>query len=379
MKNVILILCVVFVLVLDVTRESPTILTNLYRDYNSIFENNEQRKLQLQYHHYNKILELEAMRKQQTQTQEQQQQSHTTIYHLQSTEFVNEVLDCLQDADCTIQFLHYGKTGGSDIEKKFYQLTDKDDSTVRAHIPGRYCSNKSFHEGECVVDYFRKHIKNYCNSKFFSLETNTHMFLNQVVPTCMQYRQQQYQSHNITTTKPRSILLSSYREPIERLISRIHQLCNKNLHTRDKETQQMCTRCSYSNDDIIYWNKYANASNNLYDGMLHFARSSLSSSSSSFASSAERENIKVLMIDTKDITSLYNQMNTMAKERMMKNMILDGNSGHQQVVVEPLVKGIGRTANKERVQICDFGIHSALIRQISYSSEVYRNLTMGGI
>jgi hypothetical protein len=373
-NNALILFAVVFVLALDVMRDSPSVmLPNIYSDYDNVLENTEQRKLQLEYHQYNEILELESMRKQQ-----QQQKSNTTIYHLQSTKFVNEILDCLQDIDCTIQFLHHGKTGGSDIEKKFYQLTSKADSAVRAHIPGRYCGNKSFPGGgECVAEYFRKHIKNYCESKFFSLETNTHFFLNQVVPTCMQHRQQQYQFLNITTTKPRSVLLSSYREPIERLISHIHQLCNKNMHARDNETQQMCARCSYSNDDIIFWNRYANASNSLYDNMLHFARSSLSSSS--FASSAELENIKVLMIDTSDLTSLYNQMNTMAKERMSKNMFLDGNRGHQRWVVGPLVKGIGRTTNKERVQICDFGIHSALIRQIRYSSEVYRNLTLGEI
>jgi hypothetical protein len=67
-------------------------------------------------------------------------------------------------------------------------------------------------------------------------------------------------------------------------------------------------------------------------------------------------NIKVLMIDTRDLTLFYQQMNNVT-----------------------IVKGIHESANKESKERCDFGMHSSLIRQLEYSSDVYRKLTLGKV
>jgi hypothetical protein len=88
----------------------------------------------------------------------------------------------------------------------------------------------------------------------------------------------------------------------------------------------------------------------------------------------------VLMIDTRDLTNFYRQMNDVAKRRMTTRNITitkeeeeEGEGTGDGV----LVKGIYDHAHTGRNDVCNFGMHSPLIRLMRYSSEVYRNLTLG--
>jgi hypothetical protein len=274
----------------------------------------------------------------------------TTFYHLQPMKFVSQMLGCVQDDGCTIQFLHYGKTGGSDLQTKFFGLTNS--PVLKAYLPGGL-----------LPSYFMEHVDEYCSSKFFGLEIASSFFWDKVVPMCMEYRKQKYQQNNTTTT-PRSIVLSSYREPIERLLSHIHQLCNKNLHLRNNVTLEACTRCSYV-DDVDYWNLLANSTNTLYHHMLQLTKP------------PNIENIDILMIDSHDITSFYQEMNAMLSQQ--KEGSSNVNSGNDNDYKVSSFKNIHESANAEVNHNCDFGIHSELIRQIKYSSNVYRRLTWGAV
>jgi hypothetical protein len=137
-------------------------------------------------------------------------------YGLDSSKFVREILYCLEDFQCKMQYIHFQKTGGTDIEQKFYQITNMRDKKVKAFVPHVQYNASSCQESAAM--YFLDNVGRYCQSKFFSLETTAGLFLNTVVPTCMEYYEKQQKPQRL-------LILMSFRQPLERLLSHIQYSC----------------------------------------------------------------------------------------------------------------------------------------------------------
>jgi hypothetical protein len=132
------------------------------------------------------------------------------------------------------------------------------------------------------------HVQNYCRAKFTSYEMNAKTFLEIVVPTCMEIKTNR-------TSRSRGVILSTFREPIQRTLSYIHQICNKNMRWRNRKTRAACARCSYDLDRD-YWEGWANTSNEDYKGLRSVGLSRIS-------------NTTVLTMDTNDLTTFYDMGN----------------------------------------------------------------------
>jgi hypothetical protein len=238
--------------------------------------------------------------------------------------FSEQIISCFRDNDCRIYYLHCGKTGGQDVEGRMFSL-----------FPPRLQSF-FFRDGKNLKSFFLSKVRKYCAAKFTSYEMDANTFLETVVPTCMEINTKR-------TSKSRGVILSTYREPIQRTLSYIHQVCNKNFDRRNKETRAVCKRCSYDLDSD-YWDGYAKATNEDYKGLGSVGLSRIS-------------NTTVLTIDTNDLKLFYDMTN------------LVGN--------HTFFNGLSEHTNQEKVGRCNFGMKSEMIRALRFSSEVYRNLTMG--
>jgi hypothetical protein len=88
---------------------------------------------------------------------------------------------------------------------------------------------RTFYPGGSLRLHFLSHVQKYCSAKFTSYEIDAEIFLETVVPTCMKINTNR-------TSKSRGVILSTFREPIQRTLSHIHQICNNKLDQRDPAT-----------------------------------------------------------------------------------------------------------------------------------------------
>jgi hypothetical protein len=241
--------------------------------------------------------------------------SQAINFRLQPNQFVDTMTDCFDDVDCRIYYLHYGKSGGSGIENRMFKV---------------FPPYQNSFAGGSMLKRFQEKTSEYCRAKFSSYQVSCRDFVNTIVPTCMK------------ETGARAVILVSFREPIQRSLSHIHQMCNKYQRHRNKVTRRICTRCSYE-QDRAFWDEQIQHFNQEYRELQDVTTTKI-------------DNTSVLSVDSVDLTLLY--------ERLFAATNHEAFRLHQKT-------------NAEVTNRCNFGFKSEMFRGLAPSSEVYRNLTLG--
>lgn len=249
-------------------------------------------------------------------TQSPTTRSKNINFRLEPTEFVSKLTNCFEDDNCRIYFYHFGKSGGSGLENRMFKVFPP--------------YQDSFMGGK-LLKQFQEEPRKFCRAKFSSYQVSSPDFVNAIIPTCM----------NETDGGPRAIILVSFREPIQRSVSFIHQMCNKYQRHRSKETRQACSRCSYDLDPA-FWNEHIQSFNQEYVDLQTLINT-------------KTINANVLSVDMVDLSFLYEQLFL---------------ATNHQAFRQP------HTTNAEATQRCNFGLKSGMFRSLATSSEVYRNLTL---
>jgi hypothetical protein len=247
-------------------------------------------------------------------TEDKHAMDGTTInFHLYPNKFVKELTDCFNDADCRIYYYHFEKSGGTDVENRMALI-----------FPPRLQSCC----GETQMQRFRDAPNEFCKAKFSSYQVGSSDFLDEIVPTC------------IAKTGARAVVLVSFREPIQRTLSYIHQKCNKHFRVRSDSMKMACRRCSYEQDKV-FWDDLVQHANSQYLELLDVA-------------SAQISNTTVLSVDSMDLSALYRD--------------LFAASGHATF-------NMSVRSNPEKTTRCNFGFKSEMFRGLRLSAEVYRNMS----
>lgn len=249
------------------------------------------------------------------------------FYHLQRQPFVRAFGDCLTDTECTIQYLHMYKTGGTYLESALATMTN-DWRTKKS------CC------GELVIERFLESPQSYCNAPFASYQVTPDNFRDVILKTCKE-----------TSTK-KTVVLVTYREPVAWTVSYIHQLCNKNWHKRSERIREMCKRCNYYDDSKEYDNIIRERFLQLAQGILFNA---------TFITSRKNRALNRLALDNVDLDSFLKDLQNYLPPEYRHRL--------------SLAKTIDN--NLEKKQLCDFKVPSTLIKALKSSLRLYRNLTLG--
>jgi hypothetical protein len=93
--------------------------------------------------------------------------------------------------------------------------------------------------GPYVVAQFRKFKNDKCAAAFSTYQIDSALFRDMIVPTCQALTR-------------KVVALVTYRDPVSRLVSWVHQTCNKNLNSRSPSVQTACARCDYDATPPFY-------------------------------------------------------------------------------------------------------------------------------
>lgn len=229
--------------------------------------------------------------------------------------FVEMFVNCVQNENCSFYFWHLSKTGGTTLGYNFKQLFPN-------NAPNNCCNGRAVH-------HFKENVEKYCLSKFSSHEVNGEQ-MRMIIETC-------------TKLQPSSsaIVMFTFRDPISRFVSWINHLCNRLLIRRSAELQRFCHRCEYAPDTEKEMKELIGRYNDLY----------LSASS---IMGMNVNDVQVLSLDTMDM-----------------NNFLETPSLGEGFKISRMRENAGKS------DICNFAITSEIIKELSISAEVYRNLTLG--
>jgi len=237
-------------------------------------------------------------------------------YNDRPDDFLEMFVNCVRKENCVFYFWHIAKTGGTTMNFNFENL-------FRLKIEKNTCCM------EGAMWFFEKNVTAHCFSKSSSYEVTGDQ-MRMIVETCTKLR-----------PSSNAIVMFTYREPVARFVSKINHLCNKRYKTRSAYMQMACDRCAYEPDTKDFFQKLILQQNNLYLAAPHIAKMNF-------------ENVQVLLVDTMD---LYRFLGTLS--------LLPGFNA---------IKMIKNVAYTKR---CDFGITSEIIKELSTSVKVYRNLSVG--
>jgi predicted nucleic acid-binding Zn-ribbon protein len=279
----------------------------------------------------------------------------TVHYHWHPQQFTNIVKDCIFDDDCGILYHHVFKTGGTTMEKIFFKMLPP---SIR---DANFTAYELMRTDPKRIPQFSKHPRAYCvQAKFTSYQSSGEKF-KEIVKTCL----------DISKTK-RYVTLSTYREPISRTISFIHQHCNKIFDKRSEKLQNACLRCRYndknvtedeSRDDKEVWDGYTNQTNNAYDELLHFNKHL----KEELIGNKKSRSVDVLMMDMEDLDKFFRGLDEVlvsSQPKLSKNKL------------RVPFKKEGEHSNKEKLEVCSFGMKSQMIKSLKPSLEAYRKLTL---
>eukprot|EP00213_Chloropicon_mariensis_P002605 CAMPEP_0197482948 /NCGR_PEP_ID=MMETSP1309-20131121/56631_1 /TAXON_ID=464262 /ORGANISM="Genus nov. species nov., Strain RCC998" /LENGTH=194 /DNA_ID=CAMNT_0043025527 /DNA_START=110 /DNA_END=692 /DNA_ORIENTATION=+ len=93
-----------------------------------------------------------------------------TLFHLDKSRFVWAFADCLTDPNCTIQYLHERKTGGTYLKWAMAKILDVSKYEWYDNIWNKDCCN------EQVRDRFLADPSSYCRRPFASYQTQQKIF-----------------------------------------------------------------------------------------------------------------------------------------------------------------------------------------------------------
>jgi len=189
-----------------------------------------------------------------------------------------------------------------------------------------------------VVDNY--HDK-YCLAKFSSYQLLGKDF-QQVVARCLNTylpRKKNTPFSFLESPLPSShnaIALFSFREPISRMLSQIHQLCNKNIELRDANTTLACFHCNYT-QDVAYWDAFVQDQEYLYESLKNVLQMTI-------------PNVQVLAIDAMHITTFFRQLQSVLPvdfHRYFESQDLEHNieSNHNCNfgLVSPMIKSLRKS------------------------------------
>ena len=226
--------------------------------------------------------------------------------------------------------------GGSYLASKLYGKLN-----AEPYRSKEWCCNENF-----MKQKFQP--ATYCNKQMGVYEVKPKQF-QYVLQQCSKY---QYQY--------RYLGLATIREPLQRTLSGIHQRCNVHSSRLDENTKRVCTKCQYDQDDpdtINIFGKVVNDTNNVYVGLKDLLLNN------------SKLHIPLLVLDTIHITNFLNGLEGLVTDKLHSVGVLPKN----QSFLFP--QG---TANAEKKKkICDFGMHSLMMRQHGPSLDAYHWLWAG--
>ena len=258
-------------------------------------------------------------------------------FHTSSNNFIKTLSSCFINKDCHVIYHHIGKTGGTNVESRFFNVFPFHPKRTKM---SSCCSGKA-------VDKFNKFISYFCSSKFTAFQVRASQF-DGIVSQCMDYYKTAYEKKKIKK-KQSLVILASIREPASRTLSNIHQLCNKNLNRRDEELKKACSACDYEKHPEAF-DKIVQTTNKDYLGIVRTVQLSSKFSSGS---------VKSLTLDTDDIDSMFT----------MLQLSLSKSSNYTFPLNEK--------KNPEKHSRCNFGMKSTMFKNLAISREIYRNITAG--
>ena len=264
---------------------------------------------------------------------------HPINFYRDPDAFVSAFASCASDEGCRIYYHHVGKTGGTTVETRMFDL-----------FPPKFEHGTSCC-GHTAMDRFQERRDDYCDAKFTSYQVKGGHFRD-IVSECMSDRSEGeaggVDGGRIDGRPPErrsSIALVSFREPIQRTLSSIHQTCNKNKSRRREETRAACERCSYDiEEDRAVWDGLIKRTNLLYEGIALVSRMVIGG-------------VQVLTIDTVDVDNFFTRLRSALSPRW-----------------EVSTSGV---RNTESLSLCNFGMTSDIFRALTPSETIYRNLTLG--
>lgn len=220
--------------------------------------------------------------------------------------------DCENDPNCYFTYHHVAKSGGTSVEENMFPRFDQEVELTCCH--GR------------ILEKFRLDPERYCAQKFTSWQVSKNKFT-EVVETCQKLRPQS-----------RTVVWTTFREPISTYVSLIHQMCNKNVAKREVHHAQACDICDFTNETAAVWLE--------------------------FAQSVE------LQIKGAYYTSHYFLNNTAVKTVTMEPN--DLNDFWQTYTEGPM-----KLSNKEENSLCSFRPTSQLVKSLREAQDVYRRMVTG--
>ena len=99
-----------------------------------------------------------------------------------------------------------------------------------------------------LLEKFNQEVDYYCTQKFTSWQVNHEEFW-YVLQKC------QEQPRLATQGPRRTVILTTYREPIATFLSLVHQICNKNFEKRTSRKKRACQACDYDVETKV-WEEY---------------------------------------------------------------------------------------------------------------------------
>ena len=310
---------------------------------------------------------LSAPKKKMDQTNDEEEEAEDGVvpgrsinYNLKPELFTATISQCLLDEQCRIIYHHVGKSGGTTLEDTFFHMYPPElKSCCGPKLLGKLANDEKSRE-------------KYCTAKFSSYQIiGSHV--EGLVKSCMRINSDDVaatssgtKSENKSITandkskndnddpprKPRSVVLTTYREPISRTLSSIHQLCNKQSNKRTNETLEACSECRYDFGTDV-WDRVVNMTNDHFEGVAEVA-------------SLQIPNVQVISLDMVDISP--------ALDKLRERLPLDAKK--LKVKDIPDVP-ITQWRNPERKSVCSFAMTSEMIKSLGIAQTVYRNLTAG--
>ena len=250
---------------------------------------------------------------------------------------MNTFAKCAMHKKCHIVYFHIQKTGGTYIASRLSPVMN-----LERYNSKEWCCGDSF-----MYNSFRQNITNYCINKKMGIYEVTPEQYTEILDTCKQ----------VIPSDHTMIGLITIREPIQRTISQIHQLCNVNPHRNEQYVQDICERCNYTvnDDDKYFYDKKTNKTNWIYSGVQDVI-------------SNTTIDVPLLILDSTDITEFFDTLEDIATQSLRRiNSLLDNETFHFPV---------GRY-NPERKTICDFAMPSSMMKHHADSLRTYRWILQG--
>mmetsp|Transcript_13925 Transcript_13925/g.26693 ORF Transcript_13925/g.26693 Transcript_13925/m.26693 type:complete len:335 (+) Transcript_13925:152-1156(+) len=234
--------------------------------------------------------------------------------------FVDTFESCETDTNCKVIFHHVYKTGGTTLEKTMANIWHQPHSNS-------CCNEQRMRNFFSNRDY-------YCGNKFSSHQVNATDFF-RAVTACY--------PTEANLSSSRLVLLTTFREPNQMLLSQIHQMCNKNYFRRPQHIIDTCKACDYNNGTEV-WDGMIQEVNDQLQGSWQVSRVFLGSLNTSVSLPADTT---ILTLESSDITAFF--------ERYKPDLKL-------------------KQANRERLDVCEFRITSEMARKLRSAQFFYRQL-----